>query len=347
LKSGVSTDTPEFQSYLMVLDKVLRLRGSTTVNGSSKPSLYWREELDSFDFMLDASPLIVRKLRQHTHYVTGLRAYDYRTNQKRRKEQFIDKLVALKRQDKRGLLVPEARELGGFGYEFKGDLYNLDTLKFFEVLIGMEKGSILDSFSGKERQLVWEIGAGWGGFPYQFKTLFPKTTYVILDFPELFLFSAVYLKTLFPSALMRFEGDVPDNQLFHDWESLDFVFVSHTFLEKFQPPKIDLTVNMVSFQEMTSAQVDAYVQKAASLKSRFLYSLNRKKSKYNTEIEDVDSILAKYFVITPVEILPVSYNQMLPERKPKSFLRSVFRDRAPIEKDPYHHLVGRLNSRSL
>ena len=49
-----------------------------------------------------------------------------------------------------------------------------------------------------------EIGAGWGGFAYQFKTLFPKTTYVVVDFPELFLFSASYLVTVFPEAKVRF-----------------------------------------------------------------------------------------------------------------------------------------------
>ena len=59
---------------------------------------------------------------------------------------------------------------------------------------------MLDEIRAPGRKLVWEIGAGWGGFAYQFKTLFPDVTYVIVDLPELFLFSATYLMTLFPEA---------------------------------------------------------------------------------------------------------------------------------------------------
>ena len=35
------------------------------------PSSYWQEELANFEYMLDASPLIIEKLRHHTHHITG------------------------------------------------------------------------------------------------------------------------------------------------------------------------------------------------------------------------------------------------------------------------------------
>ena len=102
--------------------------------------------------------------------------------------------------------MPESPALGGFGYDIDGRLFNVDTLKFYEVLIGMERGGVLAALRERERPVVCEIGAGWGGFAYQFKTLFPRSTYVIVDFPELFLFSATYLATVFPDARLAFVG---------------------------------------------------------------------------------------------------------------------------------------------
>ena len=60
------------------------------VDSVSRPSQYWREELGNFDYMLDASPLIIRKLRHHCFHITGLRVYDYRTNKTKEKAQFLE-----------------------------------------------------------------------------------------------------------------------------------------------------------------------------------------------------------------------------------------------------------------
>ena len=147
---------------------------------------------------------------------------------------------------------------------------NLDTLKFFEVFLALDKGAVLDEFrEGRERKLVWEVGAGWGGFPYQFKTLCPNTTYLISDFPELFLFSATYLMTLFPGARVRFWGEEPAERIFANWQDYDFIFTPNTALADLTPDRLDLAVNMVSFQEMTTAQVTSYVARAHELSARF------------------------------------------------------------------------------
>src|SRR5687768_8616440 len=159
--------------------------------GSAAPSEYWREELSGFDYLLDASPLIVERLREHTHHITGLRPYDYRGGQPARRAALAAKLGALREAGRDDLLVPESPALGGFGFEIDGALYNLDTLKFYEALIALDRAGVLGELRrATGRPVVWEIGAGWGGFAYQLKTLFPDVTYVICDLPELFLFSA-------------------------------------------------------------------------------------------------------------------------------------------------------------
>jgi hypothetical protein len=242
--------------------------------------------------------------------------YDYRTDRGKAESRFVEKLQALIALGHRDLLVPESRMLGGFGFEVDGELYNIDTLKFFEVLIALEKGAVLQEFrNNRERRLVWEIGAGWGGFPYQFKTVCPNVTYVISDFPELFLFSATYLMTAFPDARVGFWGERPAGQLLASWDEYDFIFVPNTALAQMTPPRLDLTINMVSFQEMTGEQVAAYVGRAFALECPFLYSLNRDKSAYNREIESVSEILARFYWPREIDVLPVPYQKMLGDKR--------------------------------
>jgi len=312
------------ERYSVIKDLEARRRSH-----SHAPSDYWSEELSGFEYLLDASPLIIEKLRHHTYHVTGLRVYDYRTNQDRARRKYADKLAALvEAAGSRRLLVPESPALGGFGHIIDGEMFNLDTLKYFEVLTVLDRGSVLQEFQNNtDRRLAWEIGAGWGGFPYQFKTLCPNVTYVITDLPELFLFSATYLMTAFPQARVRFFGEVPADRLFDDWQQFDFIFIPDTFHHIVRPERVDLTINMVSFQEMTSAQVSGYVQRAWELNSPFLYSLNRDRSNYNNELVSVRECIGRHFWPREYTVLPVGYQKMLDEEP------------GPPERE-YKHVIG-------
>jgi hypothetical protein len=315
-----------FKNYELARDRVLDMRQQVMAAPENRPSAYWEEELSTFEYMLDATPLVIEKLRHHTHCLTGLRAYDYRSHKARAKTRFVEKLGALVDVGSRDLLVPEWRPLGGFGFEIDGHLFNVDTLKFFEVLIALQKGSVLQEFRGNsDRRLVWEIGAGWGGFAYQFKTLCPNVTYVISDFPELFLYSATYLMTAFPEAKVGFWGEEPIDRLLETWHKRDFIFLPNSSLAEMTLPRLDLTVNMVSFQEMTEAQVVAYIERAYALNCPFVYSLNRDKSSYNPEIKSVSEILARYYWPHEIPVLPVPYTKMMDER--------------PSNND-YKHIIG-------
>jgi hypothetical protein len=317
---------PAFKNYTYVRDRVVDMRAQVASAPEYGPSAYWEEELSAFEYMLDASPLVIEKLRQHTHWITGLRAYDYRSQKTRAKARFAEKLKALLGVAPPDVLVPEWSELGGFGFEIDGRLFNIDTLKFFEVLIALNKGAVLQEFRGNaDRRLVWEIGAGWGGFPYQFKSLCPNVTYVISDFPELFLFSATYLMTAFPNARVAFWGEEPTDRLLDRWQDLDFIFLPNTSLAELRPERLDLTINMVSFQEMTDPQVAAYVKRAFDLKCPFLYSLNRDKSAYNPEISSVSEIISRHYWPREISVLPVPYQKMM--------------DDTPSSID-YKHLIG-------
>ncbi len=346
VRGGLSAaDEAAFAAYLRVRTDVLRLKQGAASSVEATPSRYWAEELSNIDYLLDASPLIVRKLRHHAFQITGIRPYDYREygEQQAHFARRLRALIAL--AGDRRLLVAEHEALGGFGYRIDGALYNVDTLKFFEALVALRRAGLLASFEKAEQQgdaavprrLVWEIGAGWGGFAYQFKTLFPRTTYVIVDFPELFLFSATYLATVFPAARLAFCDSAA---ALAGWQEADFIFVPADRAELLTTLRPDLLVNLVSFQEMTTAQVERYLRLAQSAGCPAVYSLNRDRSPYNAEIDSVSAILARYAEVQDVTLLGSGY------------IKATKKDSAvPVEEAKrsgrydaagYRHLAGRL-----
>jgi len=330
---------PAYGNYERVRDWVLGIRSAAAAADETQPSDYWTEELAGFEYMLDASPLIVDKLKHQSYHLTGLRVYDYRSHKDRAEEQLRAKLAALRGLVDVDLFVPEPYELGGFGFEEDGGLFTVDTLKYFEALIALEKGGVLGPLrEGGERRLVWEIGGGWGGFAYQLKTVCPNVTYVIVDLPEVLLFSATYLMSTFPDARAVLHGE--GGAGVDDWLGADFVFIPHTALSAMTPPRIDLTVNMVSFQEMTSGQVATYVEHAHEIGCPYLYSLNRERSAYNPQIDNVHEIVARRFEPREIEVLPVSYVHMLDSKPKKPPKPGKPRAEKPPKANDYRHVLG-------
>ena len=76
-------DGAAFKNYEVARDRVLDMRQQVMAAPEYRPSAYWEEELSTFEYMLDASPLVIEKLRHHTHWITGIRAYEYRSQRKR------------------------------------------------------------------------------------------------------------------------------------------------------------------------------------------------------------------------------------------------------------------------
>jgi hypothetical protein len=237
----------------------------------------------------------------------------------------------LKALDPRGLLVSEAADLGGFGFEVDGALVNLDTIKYYESLVALERSGVLETLRNK-RSVVCEIGGGWGGMAYQVKSVLPESTYVIIDLPEMFLLSATYLKAMFPEARLAYWGDVVD------WSSTDFLFVPNTAIDQFRPAEVDLVLNSVSFQEMTTRQVEDYVAHFASLRAPVMYSLNRDRSVYNLELSSVRQIIQGSYDIQEVQMLDLPYNRLDVDA---SFKERLAR-RLGRRENEYRHIVGNL-----
>lgn len=285
--------------------------------GEAEASHYWREDMEGFFYLFDASPLIIETLREQCYHLTGVKSYEYRRHHDAAAKDFKWKLDRLRAIDSADLFVPEAPEMGGFGFDVGPGRVNIDTLKFYEVMIGLQKAGFLQPFreAGVLKTML-EIGSGWGGFAYQFKKLCPGATIVCLDLPPTLLFSATYLMALFPEARCLLYGEADFDAKARDLSQFDFVFLPHYRLDVLQGQGIDLAINMVSFQEMTTAQVEHYVDTLARMRCERLYSLNRDRSKHNTQLSSVRDILARRYAVKPIDLLDLQYTQIAPPKAP-------------------------------
>ena len=337
-----------FAAYQKVLPLVSRYL-SNCLEPTSQASSYWSEEIAGFEYLFDASPLIIDKLKEHSYHLTGIHSYKYRDHHAYSQNWFyqkhLERFKLLSDLDPLNLFVPESSDLGGFGFDFGYGLTNVDTLKYYEVMIGLQKADFLPDVASNFS--VLEVGAGWGGFSYGFKTLFPHTKYIIVDLPHTMLFSAINMVVSFPDASFLFYDDL-DFDLRLLAGDYDFCFVpNYAFNSTLKLPFLDLAINIASFQEMSSTQVHNYLSTLSLSGCRNFYSLNRICSPYNNELDSVFDLLAQYYQIKQLSILPDSYLSVgkKSKKKPKQVDSPLTKKNVPsssskpskMSKDYVHH----------
>jgi hypothetical protein len=262
-----------FQHYLRVRDQVRGLQEMEASDDGLTPAE--RRMLSSLEMLWDAGPEDIADLRHHCKSISGVRRSDYTGPKapaiKARVERELQRLLE---KGDRALWVEEPAALGGFGFNGLGKRYNEDTLRFFRVLSVLQDAALLKEFRGAgPRRTVWEIGGGWGGFAYQFKTLCPNVAYLITAPPTLLLISTVYLMTLFPEARFRFYERTQPDAFWQDWDAVDFAFAPETVVSEMRPPGLALTVDVMALERMSPARIDHHVRRAYALGSRYFVSV--------------------------------------------------------------------------
>jgi putative sugar O-methyltransferase len=284
------------KAYLDIRDYLQRIR-----KDESDLSDYWQEESSSMEYMYNATPEIIARLRDHCHWISGVRSYEYKNHHAHDRKRFEVKYNQLKILAPNLPPVSEPKDMGGFGFEIDGSLINVDSLKFYESVVALELSGILSYLKRIDRPVIVEIGAGWGGFATAIKKLIPNCQYIVIDIPETLLFSGTYLGQIFPEQSKRFIEDFTIDP------KEDLVFCAHTLLNSLKLTKVDLVINMVSFQEMTGSQIEEYAKWAKRSKTKFFYSHNKEKSKHNHQIRSIYDHLQILGVKNKIDVLPVDY----------------------------------------
>jgi hypothetical protein len=252
-----------FEHYLKVRDHVRRMQSPG------------EEEFTALADLHDATPEAIADLREYSKVLTGVRRSHYRGPKADVvRASLVRDLERLLEKGQPDLLVDEPPVLGGFGFRDFDKTYNEDTLRFFRVTSLLQDAALIRDFrTPGGRPTVWEIGGGWGGFAYQFKSICPDVTYLITAAPDLFLVSAVYLMTLFPSARVRFFDPAEPHAFWNDWHTVDFAFAPESIVPHMQPSSLDLTLDVMSLERRSRARAEAHIGRAHALGCRYFFSV--------------------------------------------------------------------------
>jgi hypothetical protein len=185
--------------------------------------------------------------------------------------------------------------LGAF---YQGKIINQDINRYQSCISNLYSTGVLDKLEG---ELVMEIGGGYGGLAHQIGGI-TKCTYIIMDLPEMLLFSGGFLIVNNPGKKIY----VYDKEIFtaefiatgiYEW---DYVLLPNYILkELYALKKIGLLINMQSFQEMTGIQVNEYLKFAKLKLDGVLYSDNMDRHPFNKELISVTELLSEYFNLLP------------------------------------------------
>ncbi len=142
---------------------------------------------------------------------------------------------------------------------------------------------------------VLEIGGGTGNLAVILKKRLPIAQYVIVDLPEMLLYSSIAIRHFCPDAHVEFarsSGTIRSSDGFH--------FVPAELIDSVPAASFDICINIDSFQEMTREQVTTYigfVQRVARQGGMFL-NVNRRK-----QVADYDNNPLMYPYCSSNEVL--------------------------------------------
>lgn len=144
---------------------------------------------------------------------------------------------------------------------YGGELISQDL-----ALSSLELNHIASTVPMEKVRRVLEIGAGYGRFAFPYASLYPNVEYWILDIPPALAISQNYLGTVFGKEAVspyieRRSGGTPRR----------FNFMLPTTLADIPDGYFDLVVNISSFDEMSTADVDRYLQAIDRVGSGWLY----------------------------------------------------------------------------
>jgi hypothetical protein len=124
-------------------------------------------------------------------------------------------------------------------------------------------------------------------------------------------------------------------QDFSGWESVDFAFIPVGELEALRPPRLDLALDILAFEEMSGGQAGECVAHAWDLGCPYLYSLHRDRR--------VRETIARHYWPREVRLLDVPHTRF-PDDPPTGRLRRARRwahsSLADAATDDYRHVIG-------
>lgn len=305
--------------------KLINLRESSYEGHITKASKIWLKWLKMLSFATELSDESLNKIRLHTGFGFFLGSNwstcYYEKNEidlgvkKPLESHYITDYLKLTQHIPEKFHCSEVdinRSLISILYDNK--YINEDVLRFQSTM------SNLSHLNGKKINTYLEIGAGYAGLCNQVKRILNPKQSIVIDHPEVLFWSIVY--TFINNPKSSIEVITNKGQSIED---SDFVFIPAFLSEVLKDETIDLLVNENSFAEMTSEQVNYYLD---LFSFDILYSNNRNRQFMNFEVHDLNSIIHEKFSTFP----------------DMSFYQNIYDNTTSTHNQKYHFFISKDSS---
>ncbi len=163
-------------------------------------------------------------------------------------------------------LVEEKNNIGNYKnfYSYQGKIVtnaDIDNIHFYFQL---------ERYFKKDKNIILEIGGGWGGLARIISKNF-KCTYILIDLPEINLISSYYLTSHYPNKKFLFYSEFKKDDKIN---LSDFDFVILPPLSSINNIKYDFCINIRSMMEMNEDSIKQYFKEIQSNLSENGYFLN-------------------------------------------------------------------------
>ncbi len=134
-------------------------------------------------------------------------------------------------------------------------------------------------FVKEHRNVILDIGTGYGALPAILKNYIPNSCHILTDLPEVIVFASYYIKYNFPDKKIALLSDIEDKM--GDFEALmqeyDFIILPSKVIEKIPQESIDLVVNTASLGFLSQEYLAYYIGHINRVLKidGYLYSINK------------------------------------------------------------------------
>ena len=135
------------------------------------------------------------------------------------------------------------------------------------------------SFDAKTREVILDIGCGYGALNRMLYYYVPNCCHILLDLPETLILTSYFIKYNFPDAKIALLEDIEDK--LDDFDSIineyDFVIVSPSLLTYMDDKSVDLVINTASMGFMQKEYQEFYLSNTSRIlrDGGYFYSLNK------------------------------------------------------------------------
>ncbi len=131
--------------------------------------------------------------------------------------------------------------------------------------------------SARKKEVILDIGTGYGALPVILKKYRENSCFILVDLPEVTLFTAYYVKYHYPDAKIALFDDIIQNDFNSLMERYDFIIMPSREVSRIPDAKVDLVINTASMGFLSQEYVDYYMDEInRSLKQDgYFYSINK------------------------------------------------------------------------